>query len=92
MKSCFWTLFPHVSNVVHCAPDENDRPSERTKCFKITSVYVPVYISELTNIELTIFAQTLSYQKQIFEIWSGNEQLPFKFETTKKVGSSGLVR
>ena len=38
-----------------------------------------------------IFAQTLSYRKQIFEIWSGNEQLPFKFETTKKVGSSGLV-
>ena len=34
----------------------------------------------------------LSYRKQIFEIWSGSEQLPFKFETTKKVESSGLVR
>ena len=34
---------------VHCAPDEIDRPFERTKLFKITSVYVPVYISELTS-------------------------------------------
>ena len=25
-------------------------------------------------------------------LWSGNEQRPFKFETTKKVGNSGLVR
>ena len=39
-----------------------------------------------------IFAQTLSYRKQNFEIWSGNEQRPFKFETTKKVESLGLVR
>ena len=71
MKSCFLTLFPHVSNrgttvfsrpnwlypfgadslsrSVNCAPDENDRPSERTKLFKMTSVYVLVYISELTR-------------------------------------------
>ena len=34
----------------------------------------------------------VSYRKQIFEIWLGNEQRPFKFETTKKVGASGLVR
>ena len=34
---------------VHCAPDEIDRPFERTELFKITSVYVPVYISELTR-------------------------------------------
>ena len=39
-----------------------------------------------------IFTQTLSYRKQIFEIWSGNQQRPFKFETTKKVRSSGFVR
>ena len=38
-----------LSRSVHCAPDENDRPSERTKFFKITSVYVPVYIGELTR-------------------------------------------
>ena len=38
-----------LSRSVHCAPDENDRPSEQTKIFKLTSVYVPVYISELTR-------------------------------------------
>ena len=38
-----------LSRSVHCAPDENDRPSEQTKIFKLTSVYVPVYISELTK-------------------------------------------
>ena len=38
-----------LSRSVHYAPDENDRPSERTKISKITSVYVPVYISELTR-------------------------------------------
>ena len=38
-----------ISRSVHCAPDENDRPSEQTKIFKLTSVYVPVYISELTR-------------------------------------------
>ena len=39
-----------LSRSVHCAPDENDRPSEQTKnFFKLTSVYVPVYISELTR-------------------------------------------
>ena len=38
-----------LSRSVHCAPDENDRPSEQTKIFKITSVYVPVHISELTR-------------------------------------------
>ena len=38
-----------LSRSVHFAPDENDRPSERTKIFKITTVYVPVYISELTR-------------------------------------------
>ena len=37
------------SRSVHCAPDENDRPSEQTKIFKLTSVFVPVYISELTR-------------------------------------------
>ena len=38
-----------LSRSVHCVPDENDRPSEQTKIFKLTSVYVPVYISELTR-------------------------------------------
>ena len=40
-----------LSRSVHCAPDENDRPSEQTKIFKLTSVYVPFYIiySELTR-------------------------------------------
>ena len=38
-----------LSRSVHCAPDENDRPSEQTEIFKSTSVYVPVYISELTR-------------------------------------------
>ena len=38
-----------LSRPVHCAPDEIDRPFERTKLFKITSVHVPVYISELTR-------------------------------------------
>ena len=38
-----------LSRSDHCAPDENDRPSEQTKIFKLTSVYVPVYISELTR-------------------------------------------
>ena len=38
-----------LSRSVHCTPDENDRPSEQTKIFKLTSVYVPVYISELTR-------------------------------------------
>ena len=38
-----------LSRSVHFAPDENDRPSEHTKIFKLTSVYVPVYISELTR-------------------------------------------
>ena len=38
-----------LSRSVHCAPDENDRPSEQTKIFKLTSVSVPVYISELTR-------------------------------------------
>ena len=38
-----------LSRSVHCAPDENDRPSEQTEIFKLTSVYVPVYISELTR-------------------------------------------
>ena len=38
-----------LSMSVHCAPDENDRPSEQTKIFKLTSVYVPVYVSELTR-------------------------------------------
>ena len=36
-----------LSRSVHCVPDENDRPSEQTKILKLTSVYVPVYISEL---------------------------------------------
>ena len=35
-----------LSSSVHCAPDENDRPSEQTKIFKLTSVCVPVYISD----------------------------------------------
>ena len=38
-----------LSRSVHFAPDENDRPSGQTKIFKLTSVYVPVYISELTR-------------------------------------------
>ena len=38
-----------LSRSVHYAPDENDRPSKQTKIFKLTSVYVPVYISELTR-------------------------------------------
>ena len=38
-----------LSRFVHCAPDENDRPSEQTKSFKLTSVYVPFYISELSR-------------------------------------------
>ena len=38
-----------LSRSVHCAPGEIGRPFERTKLFKITSVYVPVYISELTR-------------------------------------------
>ena len=38
-----------LSRSVDCAPDENDGPSEQTKIFKLTSVYVPVYISELTR-------------------------------------------
>ena len=34
----------------HCALDENDRPSEKDcLTFKLPSVYVPVYISELTR-------------------------------------------
>ena len=37
------------SSSVHCAPDENDWPSEQTKTFKLPSVYVPVYINELTR-------------------------------------------
>ena len=32
---------------VHCAPDENDWPSEQTLTFKLPSVFVPVYINEL---------------------------------------------
>ena len=39
----------HEDDDVHCAPDENDRPSEQNKIFKLASVYVPVYISELTR-------------------------------------------
>ena len=38
----------HEDDDVHCAPDENG-PSEQNKIFKLTSVYVPVYISELTR-------------------------------------------
>ena len=38
-----------LSRSVDCAPDENDGPSEQTKIFKLTSVYGPVYISELTR-------------------------------------------
>ena len=38
-----------LSSSVHCAPDENDWPSEQTLTFKLLSVYVPVYISELTR-------------------------------------------
>ena len=34
---------------VHCALDENDLPSEQTITFKLPSVYVPVYISELAT-------------------------------------------
>ena len=29
-----------LSRSVHCAPDENDKPSEETKIFKLTSVYM----------------------------------------------------
>ena len=39
----------HEDDDIHCAPDENDRPSEQNKIFKLTSIYVPVYISELTR-------------------------------------------
>ena len=38
-----------LSRSVHCVPDENDRPSEQTITFKLTSVHLPVYISELTK-------------------------------------------
>ena len=41
-----------LSRSVHCAPDENDRPSEQTTLyltFKLPSVHVPVYFSELTR-------------------------------------------
>ena len=38
-----------LSRSVNCAPDENDRPFEGTKLLKMTSVYVLVYISELTR-------------------------------------------
>ena len=38
-----------LSRSVHCAPDENDRPSEQTITFKLTSVYVPVKFNELTK-------------------------------------------
>ena len=44
--------------------------------------------SERVNFRLISKKQKLSYRK-ILEIWSGNEQRSFKFETTKKVGSSG---
>ena len=44
--------------------------------------------SERVNFRLISKKQKLSYRK-ILEIWSGNEQWSFKFETTKKVGSSG---
>ena len=40
------------------------------------------YLSEV-NVFNLVKLQT--WRKQIFEIWSRNEQLPFKFESTKKV-------
>ena len=44
-----WPYVPNSTAIIHCASDENDRPSEQTKIFKLTSVYVPVYISEFTR-------------------------------------------